>query len=119
MFRSLNFGLLNKFIDFLSGLNFCHISDRQTHETCTDFEKQSHWKKSMHGFTEHVQYVYKSTYMLKAIKVGANTWSIMHEFLKLLWIVNIHQKAKACSCRLYRVTTQKVAQILSRNRGKN
>ena len=51
-------------------------------------------------------------------KVGANTWSIMHEFLKLLWIMIIYQKAKACSCRLYRVTMQKVAQILSQNRGK-
>ena len=36
-----------------------------------------------------------------ALKVGTNTWSIMHEFFKLLWIVNLRQKAKACSCRLY------------------
>ena len=43
----------------------------------------------------------------------------MHEFLKMLWIVNIHQKAEACACRLYRVTTQNVGQTLSRKRGKN
>ena len=55
----------------------------------------------------------------ESFQVGANTWSNMHEFLKLLWIVNIHQKAKACSCCFYRVTMQKVAQILSPNRGKN
>ena len=70
------------------------------------------------GFT-HVQRPSQSDSQKISFKVGANTWSIMHNFLKLLWIVNIHQMAKACSCRLYRVTTQKVAQILSQNRGKN
>ncbi len=46
------------------------------------------------------------------------TIPLVHEFLKLS-IMNIHQKAKDCACRLYSVTTQKVAQILSRTRGKN
>ncbi len=54
----------------------------------------------------------------ESLKVGANTWSIMLQFFKLLWIVNIHQMAKDCSCRLYRVNAQRVAQILSQNRGK-
>ncbi len=30
--------------------------------------------------------------MAPAVKVGANTWSIVHEFLKLLRIVNIQEK---------------------------
>ncbi len=44
---------------------------------------QDPWKPILVGRIAHLP-----------IKVGANTWSIMHEFLKLLWIVN--QKAKAC-----------------------
>ncbi len=42
----------------------------------------------------------------------------MHKFLKLSWIVNIHQKAEARSCRLYRVTMQKVDQTLIPKRDK-
>ncbi len=39
----------------------------------------------------------KSRVHSEKFKVGVNTWSIMHKFFKLLWIVNIHQKAEAWS----------------------
>ncbi len=35
---------------------------------------------------------------LDSFKVGANTWSIVHEFLKLLWIMNIHPKGQGLFC---------------------
>ena len=79
------------------------------------------WTLSSDSFPFQKQLMETQVYLFtrEQVKVGANTWSIEHEFFKLFWIVNIHQKAKACSCRLYRVTTQKVTQILSQNRGKN
>ncbi len=33
-------------------------------------------------------------FLLQAFKVGVNTWSIMHEFLKLLYIVILAMIAK-------------------------
>ncbi len=39
--------------------------------------------------------------MYPVFKVGVKAWSIMQKSLKLLWIVNIPQKAQAQSAQSY------------------
>ncbi len=55
---------------------------------------------------------------LRQVKVEDGTWTFEHEFLKKLLISNVYLKEMPLAGHLYRVTMQKVPQILRQKPGK-
>ena len=45
------------------------------------------------------------------LKVHKNTWTFEHEFLKMISMSNVHERAMHLACYLYRVSIQKVPRI--------